>query len=155
MKLFSDGTIYFKDGSSECIKCALASDNVVIVMAGSGTYKICKGQSPDYKFLQFSHDQLKTAAYEYGKFKWDDDLHIWSDYTYLDYVECREIEVFSMDTKSEIVHCKDYQFLETESENNTNKACLWEESDYKPCELQAIDCENCDYYAGVSGEIDS
>lgn len=52
----------------------------------------------------------------------------------------------------EKVYCKDYHFLETESENNANKLCLWEESDYKPCELQAIDCENCDYYASIESE---
>jgi hypothetical protein len=38
MRLFSDGTIYFIDGRTENIKYALASDNVVVVMAGSGTY---------------------------------------------------------------------------------------------------------------------
>lgn len=30
--------------------------------------------------------------------------------------------------------------------NNQVKKCLWDENDYKPCELQAIDCENCDYF---------
>lgn len=24
--------------------------------------------------------------------------------------------------------------------------CTWEDSDYKPCELHAMDCISCDYY---------
>lgn len=88
MRLFSNGTIYFIDGRTENIKCALASDNVVIVMAGSGTYKICNAPRPSYECLP---ERLKyTTIYRYSVFKWSDESHVWADYTCLDYVECME-----------------------------------------------------------------
>ena len=88
MRLFSDGTIYFIDGRTEHIKYALVSENAILVTAGSGTYKICRAQRPNCKVL---HDEpLYLASYKYSMFKWNDELHVWADYTNLDYVECRE-----------------------------------------------------------------
>ena len=88
MRLFSDGTIYFIDGRTENIKCALVSESTVLVMADSGTYKICNAWKPSYACLP---NRLKyTAIYRYSVFKWSDELHVWTDYTNLDYVECRE-----------------------------------------------------------------
>ena len=88
MRLFSDGTIYFIDGSTEHIKCALASESVVLVMADSGTYKIYNSRRPSYEGVP---ERLKyTTIYRYSVFKWSDESHVWADYTYLDYVECME-----------------------------------------------------------------
>lgn len=86
MRLFSDGIIYFKDGSTEYIKYALASEHAIVVTAGSGTYKICMAWRPNYEVLR---EPLKIASYKYSFFKWNDELHVWTDYTNLDYVECK------------------------------------------------------------------
>lgn len=87
MKLFSGGMIYFIDGKTENIKYALANAHVVLVTADSGTYKICNAWRPDYEVsAQLSYYPIR----EYCVFKWNDEIHAWISYTYLNYVECWE-----------------------------------------------------------------